>query len=161
MHTPISTLWTSPHTYRCSLKGTSGIRASSSICDGRNLLIKKWALVLVSFGCGDVVHPGQHVGLWAEGDEGNTRGLRCHWEVREHLPHKVQLAPEVGRSHAGRFVHKENKFEAAATLTQQPHITSKGLAQTFYFALCTFRDVVASLRWNTRSTCPQQAPDHQ
>lgn len=99
--------------------------------------------------------------LRAEGDEGDTRGLRGHREIREHLPHKVQLAPEVGRAHAGGLVHKEDKFEAAAALTQQAHIMPEGLAQTFYFALCARRDVATGLRWNAGSTCPQQAPDHQ
>lgn len=161
IHTPIRTRWTSQHTYRCSLKGSPGIRASSSICDGRNLLIKKWALVLVSFGCWDIVHPGQHVGLWAEGYEGDTRGLRRYREIREHLPHKVQLTPEVGRSHTGGLIHKEDKFKAAATLMQQSHITPEGLTQTFYFALCTLWDVAAGLRWNAGFACPQQAPNDQ
>ena len=109
-HTDVCTalIWNMYLTYRCLLKGSFGVGASSSVVDGRNLLVEQGTLVLVGLGGRDVVHPRHDMGLGWEGDQRHPRVLRRNGEVRQHLAYEPQLAQEIAGSHAGGLVHQED-----------------------------------------------------
>lgn len=125
-----------PEYLRCLLEGPLGIGASTLVGDGRDLCIEQRTLMLVRVAAGDIVHPGLHVVLGGEGDNGHSGGRRYHWEIREELLDEPELADEVGMAHAGRLVHQEDHVQVAALVPQPPDVLLEGLAQLLHFVLC-------------------------
>lgn len=121
--------------YRCLLEGALGVGAATLVSDGGDLAAEQCALVLVRAAGGDVVDAGHHVVLGRESHDGHARGRGYHGEVGQQLADELELAEEVGLTHAGRLVHQEDELQALAELPQPPHAPPERLAQPLHFAL--------------------------
>lgn len=121
--------------YRGLLEGTLGVGATAPVGDGGDLAAEQCALVLVRAAGGDVVDARHHVVLGRESHDGHARGRGHHGEVGQQLADELELAEEVGLTHAGRLVHQEDELQALAELPQPPHAPPERLAQPLHFAL--------------------------
>lgn len=121
--------------YRGLLEGALGVGATTPVGDGGDLAAEQCALVLVRAAGGDVVNARHHVVLGRESHDGHARGRGHHGEVGQQLADELELAEEVGLTHAGRLVHQEDELQALAELPQPPHAPPERLAQPLHFAL--------------------------